>query len=71
MRQTSEQRTRAMVDRVNVFLSPLQLKYELDVMPLVPNGNATERHLCLAYARKAASRVEESALRNFWVKSSA
>ena len=67
MRQTSEQRNRAMVERVNAFLSPLELSYEQDVMPLVPKGNATERHLCLAYARKAASQYpEESALRNFW-----
>ena len=35
MRQTSEQRNRAMVERVNAFLSPLELKYEQDVMPLV------------------------------------
>ena len=67
MRQTSEERNRAMVERVNAFLSPLALNYEQDVMPLVPKGNATERHLCLAYARKAASQfTEESALRNFW-----
>ena len=67
MRQTSEQRNRAMVERVNAFLSPLDLNYEQDVMPLVPKGNATERHLCLAYARKAASQYpEESALRDFW-----
>ena len=67
MRQTSEQRNQAMVERVNAFLSPLELNYEQDVMPLVPKGNATERHLCLAYARKAASQYpEESALRNFW-----
>ena len=67
MRQTSEQRNRAMVERVNAFLSPLELNYEQDVMPLVPKGNATERHLCLAYAQKAASQYpEESALRNFW-----
>ena len=36
MRQTSEQRNRAMVERVNAFLSPLELSYEQDVMPLVP-----------------------------------
>ena len=67
MRQTSEQRNRAMVERVNAFLSPLELNYEQDVMPLVPKGNATERHLCLAYARKASSQYpEESDLRNFW-----
>lgn len=67
MRQTSEQRNRAMVERVNAFLSPLELNYEEDVLPLVPQGNATERHLCLAYARKAASQyLEESSLRSFW-----
>lgn len=67
MRRTSEERNRAMVDRVNGFLSPLELDYENDVIPLVPNRNATERHLCLAYARKAAAQFsEESALRTFW-----
>jgi hypothetical protein len=45
----------------------LALDYEADVMPLTPEGNATERHLCLAYARKAAKDFpEESALRVFW-----
>ncbi|MEC7803091.1 MAG: hypothetical protein VX467_07915 [Verrucomicrobiota bacterium] len=67
MRQTSEGRNRAMVERVNMFLSPLELNYEDDVMPLVPKGNATERHLCLAYARKAAAQFpEENDLRSFW-----
>ena len=54
MRGTSEQRNRAMLERVNAFLDPLALDYEQDVLPLTPKGNATERHLCLAYARKAA-----------------
>jgi len=67
MRRTSEERNRAMVDRVNAFLAPLKLDYEKDVMPLTPKGNATERHLCLAYARKAVLEFpEESNLRKFW-----
>ena len=67
MRKTSEDRNRAMVARVNAFLSPLALDYEADVMPLTPKGNATERHLCLAYARKAARDFpDESVLRAFW-----
>jgi len=67
MRRTSEERNRAMVDRVNAFLAPLALDYEADVLPLTPKGNATERHLCLAYARKADKDFpEESALRAFW-----
>ena len=67
MRSTSEQRNRSLLDRVNAFLSPLTLDYDLDVLPLTPKGNATERHLCLAYARKALAQYpEESALRAFW-----
>ena len=67
MRATSSERNKAMVNRVNDFLSPLILDYDLDVLPLTPNGNATERHLCLAYARKAASMFPvESELKSFW-----
>ncbi len=67
MRTTSEERNRAMVDRVNAFLAPLVLDYDADVAPLTPKGNATERHLCLAYARKAAGDFpEEGSLRAFW-----
>jgi hypothetical protein len=67
MRSTSAERNQSMVKRVNEFLSPLILNYEEDVLPLTPNGNATERHLCLAYARKAAKMFpEESDLRKFW-----
>jgi hypothetical protein len=67
MRSTSAERNQAMVKRVNEFLSPLILNYEEDVLPLTPNGNATERHLCLAYARKAAKMFsEESDLRKYW-----
>ena len=52
---------------MNAFLNPLTLDYDQDVLPLTPRGNATERHLCLAYARKAAEQFpEESALRAFW-----
>jgi hypothetical protein len=67
MRNTSDTRNRAMADRVNAFLDPLVLDYDKDVAPLTPKGNATERHLCLAYAQKAAAQYpEESSLRAFW-----
>jgi hypothetical protein len=39
--------------RVNKYLSPVELDYDKDVLPLTPAGNATERHICSAYARKA------------------
>ncbi len=53
LKQTAQHRTREMMGRVNDFLDPVTLDYEADVLPLSPGGNPTERHLCLAYARKA------------------
>ena len=54
MRAAAQQRTRDVLTRVNAFMRPLELDYEADVLPLTPNGNATERHLCEAFERKAA-----------------
>ena len=53
LRQTVQARNRAMMERVNAFLAPAVLDFDADVLPLTPGGNPTERHLCLAYARKA------------------
>jgi hypothetical protein len=51
MRQTAEARNRELVRRVNAFLKPVELNYDKDVLPLTPNGNATERHICEAYSK--------------------
>jgi hypothetical protein len=53
LKQTAQQRNRDLMQRVNRYLSPIELDYERDVLTLTPAGNATERHMCLAYARKA------------------
>jgi hypothetical protein len=53
MRVSAQQRTRDLLERVNGYLQPAELDYEKDVLPLTPNGNATERHLCEAFERKA------------------
>lgn len=67
MRQTAEQRNRDLIARVNAFLRPAELDYEQDVQPLTPKGNATERHICEAYERKAAKVFPDAAARtNFW-----
>ena len=67
MRNTSADRNRGLVDRVNVHLDPIILDYDADVLPLTPAGNATERHLCVAYARKAASQFPDAeVLARFW-----
>ena len=67
MRAAAEQRTREMLQRVNSFMSPVTLDYERDVLPLTPKGNATERHLCAAFERKAVHVFPEPAERVlFW-----
>jgi hypothetical protein len=53
LRETAQQRNKDLMMRVNQYLKPVELDYEQDVLVLTPSGNATERHMCLAYARKA------------------
>jgi hypothetical protein len=62
MRKTSEQRNRELVERVNQFLAPVTLDYDKDVLPLTPNGNATERHICEAYSKKGDAAFWKSKL---------
>ena len=67
LRETAQQRNRSLTDRVNKHLHPVELDYERDVLALTPSGNATERHICLAYARKAKEILGETdALADFW-----
>jgi hypothetical protein len=55
--------------RVNKYLEPIELDYERDVLVLTPSDNATERHICLAYARKAKEVFKDNrALRQFWAQ---
>jgi len=49
----AQDRNRGVASRVNAYLTPAAIDYDLDVLPLTPNGNATERHLCMAYDLKA------------------
>ncbi len=53
LRTRARQRNLEIVRRVNAWLDPVAVDYERDVLPLTPAGNATERHLVLAYARAA------------------
>ncbi|MGB2862810.1 MAG: hypothetical protein WBC05_05735, partial [Sedimentisphaerales bacterium] len=67
LRETAQRRNRDLMGRVNQHLRPVELDYERDVLTLTPSGNATERHMCSAYARKALEifgRPEE--LADFW-----
>jgi hypothetical protein len=67
MRRTVEARNRDLVARVNTFTRPVELDYDRDLLPLTPKGNATERHICEAYERKAAKAFpDKGALTAFW-----
>ncbi len=67
LKETAQQRNRDLMQRVNKHLSPVELDYETDVLTLTPAGNATERHMCVAYARRAKATFGQSEkLAEFW-----
>jgi hypothetical protein len=67
LRRLAQQRNRDLMGRVNKYLSPVELDYEQDVLSLTPSGNPTERHICLAYARKAREIFNnDNDLKQYW-----
>jgi hypothetical protein len=67
LQKTAQQRNIDLTHRVNKFLSPVELDYDKDVLPLTPSGNTTERHICLAYARKAKAVFgDDASLAKYW-----
>jgi hypothetical protein len=69
LKETAQQRNRGLMKRVNQYLKPVELDYERDVLSLTPAGNATERHMCSAYARKAVEQFGAGdALAEFWTE---
>ena len=68
MRARAGRRNREMAARVNAYLDPVVIDYERDVLPLTPAGNATERHMLLAYIRAAESHFSgrPPELAGFW-----
>ena len=59
-------RNRTMVTRLNQFFDAMAISYDSDVLPLTPHHNATERHIVMAYARKAARIFTPEELLAFW-----
>ncbi len=64
LRGQAAQRNRGLVARVNAYLAPVTVDYDRDVLPLTPAGNATERHIVLAYLQAAARQTDD--LAGFW-----
>ncbi len=51
--ENSHTRNRELIKRINGKLKAFELDYDKDVLPLTPNGNATERHIVAAFQDKA------------------
>ena len=67
MAQTARMRNVRVMERVNAYLDEVQLDYDRDVIPLTPSGNATERHMLLAYDLKAKQILNEG-VAEFWAR---
>ncbi|HQE91454.1 MAG TPA: hypothetical protein PLH19_01110 [Anaerolineae bacterium] len=66
LRARAEARNRDMAARVNAYLDPVVIDYDRDVLPLTPAGNATERHIVVAYLTAAQRTVSDPAA--FWAE---
>ncbi len=66
LRAASRTRNLGVVERVNAHLAPVVVDYERDVLPLTPNGNATERHIVEAYLSAAQRGSDDVA--GFWAE---
>jgi len=67
LKTTSQDRTIGIVNRVNAHVPEFALDYETDVLPLTPAGNATERHVCIAYHTKACAMLSDAEKRHaYW-----
>ena len=55
MRYRSDQRGREIVKILNRHLTPAEIDYDRDVLPLTPGGNATERHILAAFMQAVAA----------------
>ncbi len=64
LRARAEARNRDVAARVNAYLDPVAIDYDRDVLPLTPAGNATERHIVVAYLAAAQRTVSDPA--TFW-----
>jgi len=68
-RQSSARRTRELAARVNQYLKPVEVDFDTEVVPLTPDGNVTERHVCEALQKKAEAVFADPAERRaFWTE---
>jgi len=57
LRTRATRRNRDMIARLNRYLDPVTVDYDTDVLTMTPSGNATERHMLVAYVRAAEAQT--------------
>lgn len=69
MRRRAGARNEEMVARLNAYLDPVVVDYRHDVLPLTPSGNATERHMLVAYDNASRRHnTDRKELLGFWAR---
>lgn len=67
MANRARQRNIGMLERLNEHLSPLEIDYEDDIVPLTAAGNVTERHMVTAIESRAREEFGQGdELTEFW-----
>jgi len=66
LRERAQRRNEQIVERVNAYLSPVEIDYETDVLALAPGGTPTERHIVASYIETAEQQVDNAA--GFWAQ---
>lgn len=59
LRARAAHRNRDMVARLNRYLDPVTVDYDADVLSMTPSGNATERHMLVAYFHAAEAKTPD------------
>ncbi len=67
MRAGARSRNEEMLERLRPIISPVEVDYEADVLPLTPSGNATERHMLAVLDTKARAMFPDGRrLATYW-----
>lgn len=65
--QIAQTRNQKVLEKINAYLTPVEVHYEQEVLPLTPSQNPTERHLVVALATKAEKLIPDLEERiRFW-----
>jgi len=65
LKKVAQARNREVVDKLNSFLGKVTVNYDIDVLPLTPSGNPTERHIIESYKRKSEQLIPNKS-DTFW-----